>query len=85
MATRTVSDVGGNWSATATWVGAVVPIAGDDIAFTITSGNLTVNVNTAVLIGVNLTNYLGTITFTQTINTSGFLNLGAIAKYYPLD
>lgn len=77
MATRTVSNAGGNWNATATWVGAVVPIAGDDIAFTITSGNLTVNVNTAVLIGVNLTNYLGTITFTQTINTSGFLNLGA--------
>ena len=76
MAIRTVSNAGGNWSVVGTWVGGVVPIAGDSIAFTATSGNLTVNVNTAVLIGVNLTNYLGTITFTQFINTNGFLNLG---------
>jgi len=62
MATRTVSNAGGNWNAPATWTLGVVPIAGDDIAFTATSGNLTVNVNTANLVGVNFTNYVGTIT-----------------------
>lgn len=76
MATRTVSNAGGNWNATATWVGGVVPVANDDIAFTATSGNLTVNVATANLIGVNFTNYVGTITFNNVINTSGVLNLG---------
>ena len=76
MPIRTVSNAGGNWNATATWVGAVVPIAGDSIDFTATSGNLTVNVASAVLVGVNFTNYLGTITFNNTINTSGVLNLG---------
>jgi hypothetical protein len=76
MATRTVSNAGGNWNATATWVGGVVPIAGDDINFTATSGDLTVNVSTANLVGVNFTNYVGTITFNNTINTNGVLNLG---------
>lgn len=76
MATRTVSNAGGNWSVTTTWTGGVVPIAGDNIDFTATSGNLTVNVASAVLVGVNFTNYLGTITFNNVINTSGALNLG---------
>lgn len=76
MATRTVSNAGGNWNATATWTGGVVPVAGDDIAFTAASGNLTVNVASAVLVGVNFTNYVGTITFNNVINTSGFVNLG---------
>jgi hypothetical protein len=77
MATRTVSNAGGNWNAVGTWTGGVVPIAGDDIAFTITSGNLTVNVASANLVGVNFTNYIGTITFNANITTNGVLNLGA--------
>jgi hypothetical protein len=77
MATRTVSNAGGNWNAVGTWTGGVVPIAGDDIAFTATSGNLTVNVASANLIGVNFTNYVGTITFNANITTNGVLNLGA--------
>lgn len=76
MPTKTVSNAGGNWSATTTWVGGVVPVAGDDIAFTATSGNLTVNVASANLVGVNFTNYVGTITFNANITTNGVLNLG---------
>jgi hypothetical protein len=76
MATRTVSNAGGNWNATGTWVGGVVPIAGDDVNFTATSGNLTVNVSTANLVGITFANYVGTITFNNPINTSGFVNLG---------
>ena len=76
MATRTVSNTGGNWSATAAWVGGVVPIAGDAVNFTATSGNLTVNVSTANLIGITFATYVGTITFNNNINTSGTVNLG---------
>jgi len=76
MALRTVSTLGGNWSATATWVGGVVPIVNDTVDFTATSGNLTVNVATAILAGINFTNYVNTITFNANINVQGALNLG---------
>lgn len=77
MALRTVSDTGGNWNATATWVGGVVPVAGDTVDFTATSGNLTVNVITATLAGIDFTNYVNTITFNNDIRlNNGTLNLG---------
>ena len=75
IALRTVSNTGGNWNAVGTWVGGVVPIAGDTVAFTATSGPLLVNVSTAVLAGINFTNYVNTITFNQPINTNGTINL----------
>ena len=76
MALRTVSNTGGNWNATTAWVGGVVPIAGDTVAFTATSGNLVVNVATVVLAGINFTNYANTITFTAAITSTGTINLG---------
>ena len=76
MAVRTVSNTGGNWNATTAWVGGVVPIAADTVAFTATSGNLVVNVATAVLAGINFTNYVGTITFNNAITSTGTINLG---------
>lgn len=76
MAVITVSNTGGNWNATTTWVGGVVPIVGDTVNFTATSGPLTVNVSTANLIGIDFTNYVNTITFSQPINTNGTVNLG---------
>lgn len=76
MAIITVSNTGGNWNATATWVGGVVPIAGDTVNFTATSGNLTVNVATAILAGIDFTNYVNTITFTAAITSTGTINLG---------
>lgn len=75
MAIRTVSPTGGNWNAITTWTGGVVPIAGDTVDFTALSGNITVNVSTANLIGIDFTNYVNTITFTNQINTSGTVNL----------
>jgi hypothetical protein len=57
MALRTVSNTGGNWNATTTWVGGVVPSATlDTVAFTATSGPLTVNV-ASTCININFTNY----------------------------
>jgi hypothetical protein len=76
MALRTVSNTGGNWNATTAWVGGVVPSATDTVDFTATSGNLTVNANTAALQGINFTNYVGVITFNANINVQGALNLG---------
>lgn len=68
MPLRTISNTGGNWNATATWVGGVVPIAGDDIVGDATSGNLTINVGTANILSLNLENYLSTLTLNQTLN-----------------
>ena len=71
MATITISNTGGNWNATGTWVGGVVPAATDDVAATATSGNLTVTAN-AQIVTVNFTNYVNTFTvnsgITLTIN-----------------
>lgn len=76
MAIKTVSNAGGVWNVTTTWTDNIVPVAGDTVVFTTTSGNLTVNVATANLVGIDFTNYVGTITFTAAINTSGTVNLG---------
>lgn len=76
MAVRTVSPLGGNWNATTTWVGGVVPSATlDTVAFTLTSGQLTVNV-ASTCIGINFTNYVNTITFTSLLTINGPVNLG---------
>jgi len=77
MAVRTVSILGGNWNAVTTWVGGVVPVAADTVDFTALSGNLTVNVTTNLLAGIDFTNYVGTITFNNNIRlNNGTLNLG---------
>ena len=56
MATRTISDAGGNWNATGTWVEGAVPTSADDVVATATSGNLTINA-TAYCKSVVLTGY----------------------------
>jgi hypothetical protein len=76
MALRTVSNAGGNWNAVGAWVGGVVPIAGDTVNFTATSGPLTVNVASAILADIDFTNYVNTITFNSAITTNGTINLG---------
>jgi len=76
MAIITVSNAGGNWNTGATWVGGVVPSTTlDTVAFTATSGQLTVNV-ASTCIGINFTNYVNTITFTNTLTVNGAINLG---------
>ena len=77
MATRTISNTGGNYNATGTWVEGIVPTSADDIAATATSGQLTINVAAAAR-NVNLTNYNNTITFntgqTWTVSGGAFTN-----------
>lgn len=64
MATRTIANGGGNWSATGTWVEAAVPTNADDVVATATSGQVTVDTTTCVCKTLILTNYVNTMTFT---------------------
>lgn len=68
MATRTISDTGGNWNSTSSWVEGAVPVDGDDVVATATSGNLTVNVNTALLKSFDLTGYPSTLSGGSALN-----------------
>lgn len=61
MATRTISNAGGNWGTAATWVEGAVPTAADDVVATATSGNLTMNV-AGVCRSIDFTNYVATFT-----------------------
>jgi hypothetical protein len=72
MATRTISDLGGNYNATATWVEGVVPTSADDVVATATSGQLTVNVSSAAR-SIDLTLYTNTLTLNNnwTLNVTG--------------
>ena len=59
MATITISNTGGNFNATGTWVGGVVPGVADNVVATATSGPLTVT-NSPTIISINFTNYTNT-------------------------
>ena len=69
MATRTISNAGGNWDSTGTWVEGVVPTSADDVVATATSGNLTINVAAACR-SLDLTGYVGTLTHNASITLS---------------
>jgi hypothetical protein len=75
MAVITVSATGGNFNATASWVGGVVPTSADDIVGAATSGQLTVNVASTVR-SMNFSAYTNTITFnnTLTLGTASLTN-----------
>jgi len=66
MATITISNAGGNWNSTATWVGGVIPVAADTINATATSGSLIINVAAQVEV-VDLTLYTSTLELRQTL------------------
>lgn len=70
MATRTISNAGGNYNATGTWVEGIVPTSADDVVATATSGQLTVNVASAAAT-FNFTNYTNTLTVNAVWTVSG--------------
>lgn len=57
MATRTISNTGGNYNTTGAWVEGIVPTASDDIIATATSGNLSITA-TAVCKSADFTGYV---------------------------
>jgi len=74
MPQRTISAAGGNWNSLATWVEGAVPTSSDFIVGNASSGNLTVNVTTALTQYVDLSGYTGTLT----INSNIIFNTGAL-------
>jgi hypothetical protein len=70
MATRTISDAGGNWTATTTWVEGVVPTNADDVVATATSGALAI-VAGAVCRSFDLTGYTKTLTGSAALTIGG--------------
>lgn len=64
-ATITSTTGGGNWNATGTWVGGVVPVAGDDVVI---DGPVTLNQNSGNLLTL-------TINATKTLTMSGAFTL----------
>lgn len=69
MATIVAAAGGGNWNATGTWVGGVVPTAADDVQLNGTSGNVTINVN-SVCRSLDCTGYTGTLNHSSTATLS---------------
>jgi len=70
MATRTISNAGGNYNATAAWVEGIVPTSADAVVATATSGQLTVNVASAAST-FTFTNYVNTLTMNAVWTVSG--------------
>jgi hypothetical protein len=66
MAQRTISNTGGDFNNTATWVEGVVPTSADHIVATATSGQLTINVASTVQYA-DLSLYTNTLTFTSNL------------------
>ena len=87
MAQITISNAGGNWSATGTWVGGVVPTNTDSVIASATSGNLTIDGTSGspnLARSVDFTNYVGTLTMGSTaylkLGGSGFSSGGYIFR-----
>lgn len=73
MAIRTISNVGGNWSANGTWVEGSPPDITMDVVATATSGPVTVDTAACACKTLVLTGYVSTLTFTggMTLSVNG--------------
>ena len=77
---HTISNAGGNANATTAWVDGTVPIAGDSIIASATSGTLTINVAFPVsgtLASVDFTSYTGLLVMSNTLSVAGPVTLAS--------
>lgn len=79
MAVITISNTGGNWNSTGTWVGGVIPTTSDSISGSSTSGQLTVNISATVQY-LDFTNYTQTLTLNT--GTSLTVNLASATNTF---
>lgn len=79
MPIKTISPAGGNWNATTTWVGGVIPVNDDVIVGAANSGNLIWNTDPGFRYALDMTNYAATMS----INTS-FWTLPSNTQVAPL-
>ena len=73
MATYTISNTGGNFNATASWIGGIIPTSADTVLASATSGPLTLVANVSVA-GCDFRLYTSTLnlqTFLMTVATTG--------------
>lgn len=75
MATRTIANGGGNYTAIGSWVEGAVPTSADTVTATVTSGQLTIN-GTSVAGSVNLSAYTNTLSGAGTWTVSGNILFG---------
>jgi fibronectin-binding autotransporter adhesin len=68
MAIKTISNAGGNFNTTGAWTDGILPIAGDSIIATATSGPLTINAATVSIVSADFTNYTSTLTIDNIFN-----------------
>ena len=76
MATRTIANGGGSWATTGTWVEGIVPILGDAVVCTASSGQLTIGA-AAACTSIDFTSYTNTLTLNATLTVSGNVTLVA--------
>lgn len=68
MAIKTISNAGGNFNTTGAWTDGILPIAGDSVIATATSGPLTISAATVSIVSANFTNYTSTLTIDNVFN-----------------
>lgn len=79
-ATITADVGGGNWSSTATWVGAATPAVTDDVLLAITSGSVTVDTGTCLAKSVTAVAFVNNLNFAagQTLRVAGNVQFNTI-------
>lgn len=75
MATRTISNTGGDWNSTTTWAESAVPTSADAVVATATSGPLTINAAGATCASLVLTGYTSTFTINYDFTVAGSVTL----------
>jgi len=78
MANKTIAPGGGNWSANATWVEGSPPLVSENVVATASSGQLTIDINTAVCASMDFTNYVNTLSWStsaRNVTVSGNVKL----------